>query len=113
MRRADSAGRIAGKIEKYLAGERHDTQPGIERNERSRVTKDAIGRTGEHRIGEHDFFEQTERHEQQSPEKLACAQNWRPDKLGKKIARPDNWPGDQLRKKGNGQDEIAQRPRRL
>ena len=32
---------------------------------------------------------------------------------GKKIAGPDNWSGDQLRKKGNGQDEIAQRFGRL
>ena len=56
-RGADGAGRIAGEIEKYLARERHDAQPGIERCERTCVTKDAIGRTGEHRVGEHDFFE--------------------------------------------------------
>src|SRR6266853_3443829 len=111
--RANGAGGVAGEIEKYLAGECHDTQPGIQRDERTSVTKDAIGRTGEHRVGEHDFFEQTESHEQQSPEKLARAQTRRPDKLRKKITGTHNRPGDQLRKKGNGQDEIAQRLRRL
>src|SRR5437762_6701000 len=110
---ANGAGRVASEIEKNLAGERHDAEPGIKRDERTRVTKDAIGRTGEHHVGEHDFFEQTEGHEQQTPEKLARAQTWRPNKLRKKIARSDNRPGDQLRKKGNGQDEIAQRLRRF
>src|SRR5436305_6214981 len=110
---ANCAGRVAGEIEKYLAGERHDAEPGIKRDERTSITKDAIGRTGKHRIGEHDFFEQTEGHEQQSPQKLARAQTWRPDKLRKKIASAHNRSGDQLREKGNGQDEIAQRFRRL
>ncbi len=71
---ADGAGGITGEIKKYLAGECHDTQPGIQRDERASITKNAIGRTGEHRVGEHDFFEQAEGHEQQSPEKLARAQ---------------------------------------
>ena len=73
--RADRAGGITGEIKKYLAGECHDAQPGIERDERASVTKDAIGRTGKHRIGEHDFFEQAESHEQQSPKKLTRAQS--------------------------------------
>ena len=30
QRRADSAGGITGEIKKYLAGECHDTQPGIQ-----------------------------------------------------------------------------------
>src|SRR2546423_952867 len=111
--RANGAGGVAGEIEKYLAGECHDTQPGIQRDEWTSVTKDAISRTGKHRVGEHDFLEQTESHEQQSPQKLARAQTWRPDKLRKKIASPHNRSGDQLRKKGNRQDEIAQRLRRL
>src|SRR5213079_3275331 len=78
---ANGAGRVAGEIEKYLAGERHDAEPGIKRDERTRVTKDAIGRTGEHHVGEHDFFEQTEGHEQQSPQKLTRAQSRRSNKL--------------------------------
>src|SRR5216110_3952929 len=111
--RADGAGGIAGEIKKYLAGKCHHAEPGIERDERTSVTKDAVGRTGKHRVGEHDFFEQTESHKQQSPEKLARAQSRRPNKLREKIAGAHNWPGDQLRKKGNGQDEIAQRLRRF
>src|SRR5205814_8515475 len=111
--RADGACRVAGEIEEYLAGECHNTQPGIQRDERTSINKDAIRRTGKHRVGEHDFFEQAKSHEQQSPQKLACAQTRRPDKLRKKIAGPNNWPGNQLRKKRNGQDEIAQRPCRL
>src|SRR5438132_4856658 len=89
--RANGAGRIAGEIEKYLTGECHDTQPGIQRDERTRVTKDAVGRAGEHRVGEHDFFEQAKSHQQQSPEKLARAQRRWPDKLRQKIAGPHNW----------------------
>src|SRR5947199_8771476 len=99
--RTNSAGGVAGEIEEYLAGECHDTQPGIQRDERTSVTKDAVGRTGKHRVGEHDFFEQTESHKQQSPEKPARAQRRRPNKLREKIAGAHNWPGDQLRKKGN------------
>src|SRR6266404_4590352 len=62
--RADGADGIAGEIEKYLAGEGHDAEPRIERNERTGVTKNAIGRTGQHRVGEHNFFKQAQRHEQ-------------------------------------------------
>src|SRR5947208_1144435 len=65
--RTNSAGGVAGEIEEYLAGECHDTQPGIQRDERTSITKDAIRRTGKHRVGEHDFFEQAKSHEQQSP----------------------------------------------
>src|SRR5437899_2827391 len=63
--RANGAGGVAGVIEKYLAGECHNTEPGIECDERTGVTKDAIGRTRKHRVGQHDFLEQTEGHEQQ------------------------------------------------
>ena len=63
-RGADRAGGITGEIKEYLAGECHDTQPGIQRDERPGITKNAIGRTGKHRVGEHDFFEQAEGHEQ-------------------------------------------------
>ena len=41
---ADGAGRVAGKIKKYLTGEREDADPGIERDERPAVSKNAIGR---------------------------------------------------------------------
>src|SRR5881398_3369901 len=37
--RADGAGGIAGEIKKYLTGECHHAEPGIERNERTGVTK--------------------------------------------------------------------------
>src|SRR6266404_4443671 len=100
--RANGAGRIAGEIEKYLAGECHDTQPGIQRDERTRVTKDAVGRTGEHRVGKHDFFEQAKSHQQQSPEKLARAQGRWPNKLREKIPGADDWPIGHLREKGDG-----------
>jgi hypothetical protein len=106
--RANGAGGITGEIKKYLAGECHDAQPGIERNERTSVTKNAISRTGKHSVGEHDFFKQAESHKQQSPEKLARAQTRRPNKLRKKIACTHNWASDQLGKKGDGQDEVAQ-----
>src|SRR5712672_3474722 len=48
---ADGAGGITGEIEKDLAGECDHAHPGIERHEWTAVTKDAIGRTGQHRIG--------------------------------------------------------------
>src|SRR5260370_32915260 len=111
--RTNGAGGVAGEVEKYLAGECHDPQPGIQRDERTSVAKDAIGRTGKHRVCEHDFLEQTKGHKQQSPQKLARAQTCRPNELRKKITGTHNRPGDQLRKKGNGQNEIAQRLRRL
>src|SRR5438067_1872261 len=57
QRSADGAGGIAGKIKKYLTGKCHDTQPGIQCDEWPSVTKNAVSRTREHRIGEDDFFE--------------------------------------------------------
>ena len=39
---ANGAGRVAGEIEKYLAGERHDAEPGIKRDERTSL--DTFGR---------------------------------------------------------------------
>src|SRR2546423_7318988 len=53
----DCARGIAGKIKKYLTGESHYTQPGVHRDERARITKNSIGRSGKHRVGQHDFFE--------------------------------------------------------
>src|SRR6266545_5088610 len=58
QRGADSASGIAREIKEYLAGECHHAQPRIHCDEWSSITKNAIGRTREHRIGEHDFFEQ-------------------------------------------------------
>src|SRR5436189_5557735 len=98
---ANGAGRVAGEIEKYLAGERHDAEPGIKRDERTSVTKDAIGRTGEHHVGEHDFFEQPEGHEQQSPQTLTRAQSRRPNKLREQTDRSDQPPVDQQRNQEN------------
>src|SRR5205823_13493252 len=106
--RADRAGGIAGEIEKYLTRESDDTYPRIERDERTSVTKNTIGRTRQHRIGEHNFFEQTERHKQQSPHELADLQTRRSDQLRKKITGSHDWSGDQLREKGYRQNEIAQ-----
>src|SRR5438094_8196136 len=54
-RGADGARGIAGEIKKYLAGKCHHAEPGIERDERTGVTKDTIGRTGKHRVGKHDL----------------------------------------------------------
>src|SRR5207253_7870739 len=70
-------------------------------------------RTSQHRIGEHNFFEQTERHKQQSPHELADLQSRRSDQLRKKITGPHDWSGDQLWKKGNRENEIAKRSGRL
>src|SRR5436309_1031537 len=94
--RADGAGGITGEIEKDLAGKGDDTHPGIERDKGTSVTKDTVGRAGKHRVGEHDFFEQTECHEQQSPHELTHAQAGRGDKLGEKITGADDWSGDEL-----------------
>src|SRR3981081_3179114 len=54
---ADGANGIAREIEEDLAGEGDDAHPGIERDQRTGITKDAVGRTGQHGIGQHDFFE--------------------------------------------------------
>ena len=68
---ADGAGGIAGEIEKDLSGKSDDAHPGVERDERSAVTKNSVGRAGEHGVGQDDFFEQAQSHEQQTPEKSA------------------------------------------
>src|SRR5450631_3839026 len=44
-RRADRAGRIAGEVEKDLSGEGNDAHPGVERDERSGITKYSIGQS--------------------------------------------------------------------
>src|SRR2546423_205686 len=62
-RGADCARGIAGKIKKYLTCECQYAQPGIHCDERAGITKNAISRAGEHRVSQHDFFEQTEGHE--------------------------------------------------
>src|SRR5438045_2103739 len=95
---ADGAGGIAGEIEKDWASEREHTRPRIKRNERARITENAIGGTGEHHIGENDLFEKAERHQSKPPEKLADAQGRWPNKLGKKISSAHDRARDQLRK---------------
>ena len=58
----DRAGGVAGEIEKYLAGERNDSGPRIERDQRTTVSKNAIGRSGKHGVCDHNLLEQTQRH---------------------------------------------------
>src|SRR6266700_711933 len=65
--RADRACGVTGEIKKYLASECYDAEPRIERNKRTAVTKDAIGRTGKHRVGQHDFLEEAQCHNQKTP----------------------------------------------
>src|SRR5947199_6404747 len=48
--RADGAGGIAGEVEKNLSRESHHAEPRVERNERTGITKNAIGRAGQHRV---------------------------------------------------------------
>jgi hypothetical protein len=43
QRSPDSACGIAGKIKKYLAGECHDTHPGIQCDEWPSISKNPIG----------------------------------------------------------------------
>src|SRR6266487_2683299 len=64
---ADCTDGIPGEIEKYLPGKGHYAEPGIKRNQRTRIAENTIRRAGQHRVGEHNFLKQTERHEQQTP----------------------------------------------
>src|ERR1044071_3189751 len=106
--RTNRAGGITGEIEKDLTGKGEDAHPGIERDEGTSVTKDSVGCVGKHRVSEHDFFEQAECHEQQSPHKLTHPQAGGSDKLGQKITGTDDRSGDELREKGNSENEISQ-----
>src|SRR3954447_16337523 len=45
---ADRAGRVASEVEEDLPGKRDHADPGIERDKRTAVAKDAIRRTGKH-----------------------------------------------------------------
>src|SRR5207244_2105928 len=94
--RADGAGGITGEIEKDLAGKGDDAHPRIERDERSAVTKDSIGRARQQSIREDDFLEEPESHEQQSPHELAEAQAGSDQELRKKIAGAHDWSGYEL-----------------
>ena len=111
--RADRAGGVTGEIEKYLAGERYDAEPRIKRDKRTAVTKDAIGRTGKHRVGQHDFLEEAQCHKQQTPKEPTGLRPGRSRQLGKKITGAHDRSGDELRKKRNSQNEVTQRFCRL
>ena len=111
--RADRAGRIAGEVEKDLSGEGDHAHPGVERDERSAVTKDSVGGAGEHGVGQNDFLEQAQSHERQTPKKTPCLRPWRSEQLRQKISGAHDWTGDQLREERNGENEITQRFRRL
>src|SRR5438045_931923 len=98
-RRADRSERIPGEVAKDLSSEGEHAGPRIHCDERSGVAKDAVGRTGEQSVGQNDFFEQTQRHERETPEKLIGLQARRMDKLWQEIAGAHDWTSDQLRKK--------------
>ena len=105
--RADRAGGIAGEIEKDLSGESDDAYPGIERDERTGVTKNAIGRTGKHGVGEDNFFEQAERHKQQSPQELADPQAGR----GRPVAEENRRRARLVRRPAEGKRKPRERNR--
>src|SRR4051794_5564549 len=70
-RGADRADGIAGKIKKDLAGKSDHAGPRIEGYQGAAITEDAVSRAREQSIGKHDFFEQAERHQEQSPQEAA------------------------------------------
>src|ERR1041385_4861939 len=110
---ADCAERIAGEIEKDLSCKREYTRPGIQRHQRPGIIKHAVSRARQQRVRQHNFFEQSQRHESQSPEELIFFQSRRVPELRQKIAGAHNRSGNELWEKRNRQHEIAQRPRRL
>src|SRR5579864_596910 len=59
---ADCSDGIAGEIKKDLSGKREHARPGIEGNQGTGITEDAIGRAGEESVGEDNFFEQAQSH---------------------------------------------------
>src|SRR5688572_27472086 len=65
---ADCANGIAGEVEEDLAGKCEYTDPRVEPHKRTAVVEHALGRAREKRVGQHDFFEESERHQQQSPD---------------------------------------------
>src|ERR1051325_10750665 len=112
-RGTDRGDGVTGEIEKDLSRKSEDTGPGIERDQRTGVTENPIGRTGEQSVGENNFLEQAERHQRESPEELVRLETWRVLQLWKEIASADDWPGNQLWEKRNRENEIAERAGRL
>ena len=111
-RGADGANGVSREVEKYLSGKREHTDPRIERQQRPAIVEDAIGRAREQRIGEHHFFEKTQRHQKQTPQEPALLRLRRMLELRKEIARTHDRSCHELRKERNREREIAQRPRR-
>src|SRR3954453_1946113 len=108
---ADRAGRVASEVKENLASESDYPCPGIEGDERTAVAEDAIGRAGQHRIGEHDFLEKAEGHQEQAPKETALLRLGRRIELRKEIAGPDDRSRDELREERNRESKIAERPR--
>src|SRR5262249_36030229 len=90
---------VAGEITKDLPSEGEDAGPRIERDERTGITEDAIGRAGEQCVSENNFFEQAQRHQREAPKKLICFQPRRMNEQRKKSAGAKNWTSHQLREK--------------
>src|SRR4051794_15289004 len=99
QRGTDRGNGIAGEIEKDLASEREHAGAGIERNQWTRITEDAVGRTRQKSVCENNLFKHTQRHQSQSPEKLVRLETRRMFELWQKIAGADDRPGHELRKK--------------
>src|SRR6195256_6623716 len=64
---ADRARRIAGKVEKDMAGKGDDAHPEVEPEEGSTAAEYSDHRTGEHGVGQDDLFKQAQGHERQAP----------------------------------------------
>src|SRR5213076_2478038 len=84
-----------------------------ERDQWPCIIEHAVGRARQQRVGQHNFFKQTQRHQRESPKELACFETRRMPKLRQKIACADNRSGNELWEKRNRQYEITQRSRRL
>ena len=111
--RADRADGVAREIEKDLARKCHHTRPRIERDQRTAITEDRVRRPGEKCVGEHDFLEKAQGHQEQSPEETALLRLGRRLELRQEITRTHDRTGDELREKRDREHEIAQRARRL
>ena len=98
-RRTDGASGITGEIEKYLSGESQYSGPSVKGLQGAGVAEDGVGGTGQQGVGQHDFLEHAERHQQESPAKLAGAERRRHHQLRQKISRADDRAGHQLWKK--------------
>ena len=93
---ADRADRITGKVKKDLSGKGEHAGPRIQRNQRPGIIEDAIGRTGEQSVGEHDFFKQPQSHQCESPKKLVRLQTRGMEKLRQKIPSANDRPRHEL-----------------